>query len=366
MENKIKNQNSKNIYISVMNVIAAFSVVILHANVSFWLDRSKPFWNTSNVIECIFYFAVPVFFMLSGATLIDYQDRYSTKDFFKKRFSKTVVPFLFWSIVGLLWASRKTLWAMLTGAPNNGLDWTFLSITNGIINTKFRDIYWFFIPLFCIYMIIPLFASVCKEKRVKVFTYLIAISLPINFVVPFALSLLKRYAEVDFGWTYKIYVGFEYLFYVLVGYVIHKKDIKLKYRLIIYGAAIAGLLTHILGTYFETNANVNGAVESFYKGYYKLPCVLYSIGIFLFVKQVASNIKNEKAIKFFTYMQGYTFPIYLIHRYFLDVFEENLDLINLERASILYVLSASVLALILSILTTMLLRKIPVIRHIVP
>ena len=62
MEKTISNRSNKNIYISVMNVIAAFSVVILHANVSFWLDRATPFWSTANVIESVFYFAVPVFF----------------------------------------------------------------------------------------------------------------------------------------------------------------------------------------------------------------------------------------------------------------------------------------------------------------
>ena len=366
LKKSITNQNNNIVYISVMNVIAAISVVILHANVSFWLDKSTPYWTTANVLESVFYFAVPVFFMLSGATLIDYQDRYSTKEFFKKRLKKAVIPFLAWSVVGLLWAYRKVLWAMVVGEPNKGLDWTFLSVSDGIINTKFRDIYWFFIPLFCIYLVIPLFASVRKEKRVKVFSYIIGVALPINFVIPFVLSLLKYYEQINFGWTYKIYVGFEYLFFVLVGYVIHKRNIKLRYRLIIYAAALSGLLMHILGTYYETKGNPTGAIVSLYKGYYNLPCVLYSTGIFLLVKQLAMRIKSRKAIKAFKYMQGYTFPIYLIHRYFLDVFEENLKLVDIERASLLYVFLATVLALILSVLTTMLLRKIPILRNMVP
>ena len=360
-----KTSDGKTVYISVLNVIAAISVVMMHANVSFWLDIKKPYWNTANIIESVCYFAVPVFFMLSGATLIDYQERYSTKEYLSKRFKKTVIPFIVWSIVGLLWAYRKVLWAMLMGESNSGLDWTFLSVFNGIVNTKFRDIYWFFVPLFCIYMIIPLFAAVNKEKRVKVFTYIIWIALAINFVIPFVLSLLQRYENISFGWTYKIYVGFEYLFYVLVGYVLHKKELKLSYRLIIYAAAIAGLLAHIIGTYSESKTNPSGSFM-LYKGYYNLPCVLYSVGIFLFVKQIGSRIKSERTIKAFSYLHGFTFPIYLIHRYFLDVFEENLHLINIERASLLYVIPATVIAIILSILTTMLLRKIPVLRHIVP
>ena len=366
MEISIGNRSSKNIYISVMNVIAAFSVVVLHANVSFWLDCPMPFWSTANVIESVFYFAVPVFFMLSGATLIDYQDRYSTKEFFKKRFLKTVVPFIFWSVFGMLWAYRETLWAILLNKPNNGLDGRFLSITDGIVNTRFRDIYWFFIPLFCIYMIIPLFASVKKEKRIKIFTYLIGISFVINFIVPFGLSLLNRYAEINFEWTYKIYVGFEYLFYVLVGYVIHKTDIKLKHRLIIYVVAIAGLLTHIIGTYYATLNSGRVSVDQFFKGYYNLPCAVYSIGIYLFIKQASAKIKNKKAVDFFSCMQGYTFPIYLIHRYYLDIFEKHSDVLNLYRDSLIYVFSTTIMALILSVLTTMILRKIPILKRIVP
>lgn len=360
------NRSSRLVYISVLNVLAAVAVVTMHANVGFWIGSSKPFWPTANVIESVCYFAVPVFFMLSGATLIDYPERYTTKDFFKKRFKKAVIPFLAWSIVGLLWAYRKVLWAMLMGDASQSLDWTFLSVANGIVNTRFRDIYWFFIPLFCIYMVIPLFAAVKKERRMKVFTYIIGIALVINCAIPFLLALLKHYYQIDFGWRFRIYVGFEYLLYALLGYVLHKQDIKLKVRLVIYAFAAAGLLLHIFGTYYETTSAPNGKVIELYKGYYNLPCVLYSTGIFVLVKQLGMKIKSPRAIKVFTYLQGYTFPIYLIHRYFLDVFEENLKLVHMERSSLPYVLSATVLALLLSFLTTAILRKIPLLRHIVP
>ena len=351
--------------ISVLNAMAAVAVIVMHANVSFWVDKAKPYWDTANVIESVFYFAVPVFFMLSGATLIDYHERYSTKEFFLKRFKKTVIPFIGWSVFSLLWQSRKVLWAMIEGKPNSGLGWTFLNVTDGIINTRYRDIYWFFIPLFCIYMIMPLLSSVHKEKRVKVFSYIIGVSLVINCVIPFGLSLLKHYADISFGWPFKIYVGFEYLYYVLLGYVLHKTELKPRSRLIIYAFAVIGLLAHILGTYYEHKLNPGGNFM-LYKGYYNLPVVLYSTGIFLFVKQAASKITSEKTIKVFSYLQTYTFPIYLIHRYFLDVFEENLSLIHLERASLLYVFPATVLALLLSILTTMLLRRMFILRKIVP
>lgn len=93
--------NKKN-YITLLKVLSAISVVYLHANGCFWTFSSeKRYWATANVIESFFYFAVPVFFMITGATLIDYRDRYDTKTFFKKRFQKTAIPFLLWSVFGL-------------------------------------------------------------------------------------------------------------------------------------------------------------------------------------------------------------------------------------------------------------------------
>lgn len=352
-------------YISFMNVIAAVSVVILHANGSFWYYSGNAFWPVANIIDAVFYFPVPIFFMLTGATLIDYRKRCSTKEYFKKRFFKTVIPFLFWSLFAMCWQSRDTLWAIMTGAPHNDLGWTFNYVIDGILNTKFMDIYWFFIPLFCIYLSIPLLAVIPENKRIRIFGYIIGICVLINYVIPFALSLAGTYAGFKLNWPVKMYYGFEFMIYPLIGYVLHKRELTLKIRLLIYAAALAGMMTQLLGTYFSTIKL--GIVDYLlYKGYYKLPCLLYAVGIFLFLKHAAMRIKSEKVNRFFGWFQRYTFAIYLIHRYFLQVFEKNLHLINIQKSSFIYVLGGTVLALTLSVLTAMLLRKIPVLRHIVP
>lgn len=48
-----------------------------------------------NVIESVMYFAVPCFFMISGANLMDYRKRYGTKTFLIKRTKKTIIPYIF-------------------------------------------------------------------------------------------------------------------------------------------------------------------------------------------------------------------------------------------------------------------------------
>ena len=53
------------------------------------------------LVEVGFYWAVPIFLMLSGATLMNYREKYSTKTFFSKRLSRVVFPWIFWSFVML-------------------------------------------------------------------------------------------------------------------------------------------------------------------------------------------------------------------------------------------------------------------------
>lgn len=351
-------------YISYLNVFSAVAVVMMHANSAFWSYNDKPYWGVTNVIENVCFCAVPIFFMLTGATLMDYNERYTTKEFFKKRFFKTVIPFLFWSVFAMFWSSRKVLIAMANDEPNQKLGWTVESVAKGILNTKFMDIYWFFIPLFCIYLMIPVFAAIPKKRRIKIFTYIIFTSVVLNYTIPFILGLLNHYTGFTLGWTYTMSAGLQYMIYPLIGYVLNNVELKTPHRLIIYALALAGVLTLIIGTYNTTRKA--GMLIGVYKGYYNLPVLLYATGVYLFIKKATERIKSDRVNRIFAYFQSYTFPIYLIHRYFMQVLEDNLVYLHVEKASLLYVFGATIISIFLSIVTTYILRKIPVLRHVVP
>jgi len=80
-----KEKNAIN-YIVFISVISAVSVLILHTNGCFWsFSSTARYWRTANIIECIFYFAVPLFFMIIGVTLFDFYERYTLKEYFIKR-----------------------------------------------------------------------------------------------------------------------------------------------------------------------------------------------------------------------------------------------------------------------------------------
>lgn len=131
----------RKVYIQILGVLSCLAVVALHTNGCFWDFSYDRYWLTANVIENICYFAVPIFFMISGATLMDYRKRYSTAEFFKKRFWKTVIPFLIWSVFGILWTYFNY------GIHPSGI----LDTIQSIGMTKYVNIYWFFPALFSVY-----------------------------------------------------------------------------------------------------------------------------------------------------------------------------------------------------------------------
>ena len=143
---QIGNQNNRHFYISCLNVLSSVAVVALHANGGFWSYRDDHSWAISNFIECAFYFAVPVFFMLTGATLFDYPDKYDTKTFIKKRMEKAVIPFLFWGAFAFFQKSLKDPQGFFINERR------FDAIFNGIVGAGYVPVYWFFVPLFCIYL----------------------------------------------------------------------------------------------------------------------------------------------------------------------------------------------------------------------
>lgn len=202
----------RKIYIQILGVLSCLAVVVLHTNGCFWDFSYERYWLTANLIENLCYFAVPIFFMISGATLMDYRKRYSTEEFFKKRFWKTVVPFLIWSVVGIVWMYFNY------GEHPVGI----LDAIQAIGMTKYVDIYWFFPTLFSVYLAMPLLSCVPEKMRKRVFAYAIAAYFIVEALLPLIFELLKMPFNSDF--CMPAVAG--YLVYTLLGYWISHYELS--------------------------------------------------------------------------------------------------------------------------------------------
>ena len=333
-------------YITLLSVISALAVVFLHVNGCFWTFSKDRYWFTANIIESVFYFAVPIFFMITGANLIDYQKKYSTKEFFKKRLLKTFLPFVIWSIIGLLYLIIKKQ-VLIQNI-------SFKYIFDGLFSSPYIGIYWFFINLFCVYLCIPLFSAVDDSKKKSVFTYLVVAGFVLNSLIPFVISVFK----LNLNFSISIYVSSNYLLFVLIGYLLDNYDIKKSWKYIIYFLGILGLLMHIIGTYI-LSIDANTIIHT-YKGYNNVPCIMYSVSVFLLIKDVSKYIKNYKYINLYG---KYTFAIYSMHWYIMDIL---VYVLNINTISIAYRLCFPFIIVAICIGITYIIRKIPFLKHIVP
>ena len=341
-------------YISVLSVISAIAVVYLHANGCFWSFSTEPYWISANIIESLLYFGVPVFFMIPGATLLNFYERYGLKTFFVNRIKKTLIPYIAWSIIGFI------LFIIFVDKGSFS-DITLSYFMKALIGGQLVQTYWFFPVLFCVYLCLPLFAAVSEDKRKSVFSYLAIISLLLNIVIPFVLRILGS----TYSLPYSVSVGSGYLLYVLLGYLLDKYELRLSGRIIIYILSVAGLLTHLIGTYV-LSVNANEIVKLF-KEYNNLPCVCYSVGVFVFVKACVDRFtragQKNAFFKSIDFLKQYTLEIYLLHWFVLKLI---IKVFSVNTTALTYRLLAPLPVIVISIAVTYLLRKIPGIRMIVP
>lgn len=336
-------------YLSFVQLLSALAVVTLHTNGCFWEFSPEPYWRSANLIECLCYFAVPVFFMVSGITLIDYPARYSTGTFFKKRAVKTLIPFLAWSLIAL---GAK----VAEGSIRLG-ELSVLSVLNGILSTEYMEIYWFFLALFGVYLCMPLFAAVPREKRRTLFPYLAVGGFVINALIPFLISLFS----LPLRWPLSLQAAGGYLLFVIGGVWLHENPPDLGRRLLFYALGLFGLFLHAVGTRHASMAA--GQIVQVFKGYTNVPAILYAFAAFLLLRELGKRVMATKAAGAVKALATYSFPVYLMHIFVLSVFKR---LLPLNEYSLLYRLGMPWLVFTLIVLITWVMRKIPLVRRLVP
>ena len=336
-------------YLTFAQVVAAVSVVFLHTNGCFWSFSAERWWVTANIIESVFNFAVPLFFMITGVTLINYPERYDLSAYFKKRLKKTVLPFLVWSLIGLAYQWYRGVIA--------ADQITLPFVVRGILHSEIITIYWFFPVLFSVYLSMPLFAAVPKEKRRGIFGFLLAAALVCNALLP----LLIQVFHLDLSWPVTVGAASGYLMYVLAGVLLHENPPGAKARAVIYLLGLTGLAAQIIGTHRLSMAA--GEIVRTYKGYVNLPVLLYSFAVFVLFSRIGPRVMASPVGGLVRLVGKYTFPIYLIHWYVMDTIVRTF---HVPTTSIWYRLGAPFVIVPVVMLITWLLRKLPGVRAIVP
>ena len=177
--------------LDLIRVIACLMIVLMHSPMSGL--------GTSGFVLCgVSYFTAPgigLFFMISGALLLKGNGGrpFETRYFLRRRFTKILVPLVFWTLVG--WGLEQC----------------------GVKNTE-QGILWFMYCLAGIYLLTPILSRwlvLAKVKEIEFYLLLWLMTLCVPFV-----ELFTPVNESDTSWLYYFhgYVGYYVLGFYLQNY----------------------------------------------------------------------------------------------------------------------------------------------------
>lgn len=336
------------VYYDCLNIAACISVVLLHCNQMVHTWQPGKNWLFALLIEVLFFWAVPIFFMLTGATLMRYRDRYDTKTFLSKRVKRTVVPFIAWSLI----------WFLLFSIRKEGVHLGPRSFINMMLNNQIEQVYWFFFPLFSIYLSMPLLSLLADNKRAL--AYGVGAAFILQSVLPYVLPLFG----IQWSGSISILALSGNLLFTALGYLLSTTELTKKQRLIVYALGILG--TIIRFAYTAVSSEAISDVDRLFFNYLAFPAVLQGAAVFTLFKSLDFSALSEKRMRTLSTVSSCSFGVYLIHKPILDHFVLSPHWLNIPMTSVMLRTTGALVFYIACVGMVLLLKKIPVVKSIVP
>lgn len=334
-------------YIDFLNIFACFGVICLHCSGAVFNFEESRLWFIAMLVQTVFHFAVPVFFMVSGANLLEYRLRYNTKMFFKKRLARTGVPFLFWSVFYLF------LPCLLNGASLP----TAVMLRNAIFNNEANYIFWFFYAIFGIYLSMPILSLLAKKENFKAISYLCLLSYVFSGIFP----CITRFGFPITGWIIPPVVS-GYIGYVFLGWLIRYETFSKKTRVCVYISGVLGAALMFFGTWLLSRRGEG--TDIFFMEYNSIACFPMSAAVMLGAKhfpwQVVYCVIPQKTV---SEISSTTLGIYVLHMLYLYIFER----FGILAEHPIYAMAIfPPIVFLLCMVMVMLFSKIPIVKRIVP
>lgn len=336
------------LYLDILNILACFAVLMLHHNgIVHNYDIHTSTWKQALAFEVLFYWAVPVFFMLTGATLIRYREKYSTGEFFRKRIAKTFFPFVFFSLL-------LSIYFYLLGQFDISSVKEWIS---AIFTTRIPEgwAYWFFIPLFALYMLIPVLSHLKDNKNILLYI-IIAI-----FITHSCLPVLFQIIGIQYNWDISFPMN-GYVMFLLIGFLLSEIHLSKRVRITFYILGILGAIIRYCGTVYYSTINNN--LDRILFSYTQFHSVFLAVSIFILIKEISIYVENGKIIRIVKALSSCSLGIYLIHVFMMYKIE--LPILGIEADNVYWRFFGAFLTYFACFSIVFLIKKIPYLRRIFP
>ncbi len=299
MENKVVKKSSRTVYLDVLRVYALVAVVLNHC--FGYYDTVK--WQGTVVyyidiiLNSVTRFNVPIFFMVSGALILNEEKNLSVAYTIRKRIKKIMIPFVVWYVIYII------IHCIYTG------DNILYQIGAAVISVRgYAGHLWYMYCLIIMYLITPLIMCFIIQAKDEHIHLLLTLWLIFSVIVPFVqhffpILQLPEYVNLNL-------LGGYWGYYIL-GYELSKRQIRFSksFEIILIGFTWA--ITAILYAYDKKYID---SASSYFHGFLSPNIVLFSISIFLLLKKIYETKKlSDKINKIIIHISKLSFGIYLVH-----------------------------------------------------
>ncbi len=297
----------------ILRILSAISVVMIHVAMTFIMKN--PLGSAAFRIGCFFSalsrYAVPVFFMISGALMLN-QDKPREPKSILLRALQMYLLFWIWSV---FYSLVNNIAFPLLGHGKLSLD--------RFISDSFSGHYhmWFLFTIIGLYIITPFLRLVIRRENKKYIDSYLLVALGVEFIWPVCAFCIKRLAP---GWRIinfhineiDLFVFSEYLTYFILGWYLNNFQFSDKKKKLIYILGGVGLAATFLCGAFLNTEEIKAYDFFFSPG--ALGVLLFSVAVFVFVK----DFPFRRTPGFVTGLSGLTFGVYMIHVFVLEIVEK--------------------------------------------
>lgn len=358
-------------YFEEINILRSFAILaVISIHVSAYFTRM----NTINILSSTYmsidvfsHFAVPLFVFVSGFVLYNkYPNITALKNFYKKRLISVFPQYLIISTFYLV----ATYVGSIVFAKSVNLD--ILHIIYQYLTGGCFYHLWFFVLIIQLYLLYPLIVAIYNyfEARGRTLELLIAVFLS---GVLYYIFLQPEISTLGIATTF---IGC--MFYFILGMAVQSKydELQLKSvpKLLLYCMSIPLLCCTMVSIFDYAQRYFNFDISQFLpiRGEYwhwltVTITPLYYISIFTLCFYIALNIPSSKRVEFkvLDKIGTYSFGIYLIHAFILEIIILSFPLVGFDWNNWLFYPLTCSITLILSYLSVDLIQRIPYSKYII-
>lgn len=302
-------------HIEFLRIIAILFVIFNHTGTKgfflFSIREESPFYWIYLFISILCKIAVPIFYMISGALLLNIDE--TLKVLYKKRVLKFLATILFFSFIQYIYVTVK-----------NHTSFSLLSFLGIVYSKNIAVAYWYLYSYLGLLVMLPFLRKMTRALNKNDYLYLIICQFVVVSVIPILQYLFTR-GNYSLNSNIAMPILTSSIYYFILGYflenILEETDYNYKRCMVLVFSSIIAIFISCFMTYYR--AQITGICtekdsQLFHSVLINIPTfTVYYCTKYFFIK---TNIKDITK-KIIVYFGSFTFGIMLFENILRSILE---------------------------------------------